>query len=247
MVCPFCGHSPSNSTGDAYPRSVPSRPAPHVRVVSPIPSRKSPNRSTRCERVVSESPRSPTLGDQLVGLCVGLPADHAPRRRRSLWAYRCLKPNYGVVSAWWVCSVALIRERRSAVAGLDDSISATIRPVRVRPQLQGAECRAHERLQSRVQVRRPRIRVVWIGDILAASPARREALARDQTVALRSARNSPSCPHADSTRASHPSVRSVGWLVNSSCSKRIAVMQVTGKTKRGLQAMNHTHDVPGNP
>jgi hypothetical protein len=87
MVCPFDGHSPSNSTGGACPRSVPSRPAQHVRVVSLLTSQKSPNRSTRCERVVSASPMSPTLWDRLAGLCVDLAVDHARRRRRLFWAY----------------------------------------------------------------------------------------------------------------------------------------------------------------
>src|SRR4249919_1871907 len=85
-------------------------------------------------------------------------------------------------------------------------ISATIRPVRVRPQLQGAEYPVSEQLQSRVQVRRPRIRAVWTGDILAASLARREEPAHDQTVALHSDRNSPSCPQTNSTRLYRASV-----------------------------------------
>jgi hypothetical protein len=87
-ACPFGGHSPSNSTGGEGPPSVPSRDAQHVRVVSRVPLRKLPNRSIRFERVVSESPRSPTLQDQLAGLCVDLAVHHVPRRRRLLWAYR---------------------------------------------------------------------------------------------------------------------------------------------------------------
>ncbi len=87
MVCPFGEHSPSNSTGGACPRLTPSKPAQHVRAVSRVFLRRSPNRSTRYERVVSASPTSPKLLGQIVGRCVDLPADHVPRRRRLLWAY----------------------------------------------------------------------------------------------------------------------------------------------------------------
>jgi hypothetical protein len=82
IVCPFDGHSPSNSTGGACLRSVPSRPAQYVRVVFLVTLRKWPNRSTRFERVVSTSPISPRRWDQIGGRCVDHPADHALRRRR---------------------------------------------------------------------------------------------------------------------------------------------------------------------
>jgi hypothetical protein len=75
-------------------------------------------------------------------------------------------------------------------------INAAIRRVRVRPRLQGGECRVNERLESRVQARRPPIRVVRLGDTLVAARATCEAHAHDQTVALRSDRKTPSCPHA---------------------------------------------------
>ena len=60
-VCPFDEHSPSNSTGGAFRRSVPSRPVQHAHVVSPVSLRKSSNKSTRCERAVLVSPISPLL------------------------------------------------------------------------------------------------------------------------------------------------------------------------------------------
>ena len=110
MVCPFDGHSPSNSTGGASPRLVPSRPAQHVRIVCPVPSRKPPNRSTRCERLVSASPISPKLSDRLAGLCVDLPADHAPRRRRLLWAYASVSKDFTAA-----CSLRIRQSHRSSL------------------------------------------------------------------------------------------------------------------------------------